>query len=145
LRGIHGANGGARVRADGDGEPWGHHNQVVPPGMETPTPQSLALSRLGFLMQCLLELLLSLRQGDVAGKLLAFAWRHGAVRIVASQAVDPRVDWLRARLADLLPVVVLEAEPCTPLVDLYPDGAHLDLRHSSRHWKRAEALVWAAA
>ena len=108
-------------------------------------PQPLALTRLGFLMECLLELPLTLRHGDVIEELVGFAQRHGATRIVTSQAVDPRFERLRARLATRLPVEVLASEPFAPLDDRQPDGASLDLRRFSRYWKRAEPLVWAAA
>ncbi|MFM8276378.1 MAG: FAD-binding domain-containing protein [Cyanobium sp.] len=114
-------------------------------GAGEPAPQPLALTRLGFLMECLLELPVSLRHGDVVEELVGFAQRHGAARIITSQAVDPRFERLRARLATRLPVEVLAPEPFAPLDDRQPDGAPLDLRRFSRYWKRAEPLVWAAA
>ncbi len=99
----------------------------------------LSLKRLGFLYECLLELPVTLRQGDVVEEVLAFARRHGADGVVTSAAVDPRFAELRARIAAELPVTVLEPEPFVELPDL------LDLRRFSRYWRRAEPVLWARA
>ena len=105
----------------------------------------LAPGRLRFLRECLAELPVEAREGDVVEELLAAATAAGADGIVTSQAVDPRFERLRARLVAALPVEVLEPEPFAPLAACRPDGAPLDLRRFSRYWKRAEPLVWAAA
>ena len=96
----------------------------------------LSLKRLGFLYECLLELPVTLRHGDVAQEVLAFARRHGADGVVTSAAVDQRFEQLRERLAEQLPVVVLEPEPFVVLPE------PLDLRRFSRYWRRAEPVLW---
>lgn len=96
----------------------------------------LSLKRLGFLYECLLELPVTLRHGDVAQEVLAFARRHGADGVVTSAAVDPRFKQLRERIAEQLPVVVLEPEPFVVLPE------PLDLRRFSRYWRRAEPVLW---
>jgi deoxyribodipyrimidine photo-lyase len=96
----------------------------------------LSRQRLGFLYECLLELPVTLRQGDGAEELLAFAARHGADGVVTSAAVDPRFGWIRERVAARLPVLVLEP---VPFVTLDPAP---DLRRFSRYWRRAEPAVW---
>ena len=72
--------------------------------------QRLSLKRLGFLYECLLELPVTLRQGDVAQEVLAFARRHGADGVVTSAAVDPRFGLLREQITAQLPLQVLEQE-----------------------------------
>lgn len=99
----------------------------------------LSLKRLGFLYECLLELPVTLRHGDGAEEVLAFARRHGADGVVTSAAVDPRFEALRERIAAQLPVQVLEPEPFVELPE------PLDLGRFSRYWRRAEPALWARA
>jgi deoxyribodipyrimidine photo-lyase len=105
-------------------------------------PVPLAPGRLRFLRECLAELPVRVREGDVARELLAAAAERGADAIVTSRAVDPRFRLIAARLAAELPFRVLEPEP---FVDLPLEGAGApDLRRFSRYWRRAEPLVWGA-
>ena len=99
--------------------------------------QPVSLKRIGFLYECLLELPVSLRKGDVASEVLAFARAHSADGIVTSAGTDPRVAAICARLEQALPVRVLEPEPFVEL-----DG-RIDLGRFSRYWRRAEREVWA--
>ena len=103
---------------------------------ETPA-QSLSLKRIGFLYECLLELPVSLRKGDVAEEVLAFARAHGADGIVTSAGTDPRVETICQTLEQQLPVQVLAVEPFVQL-----EGP-ADLGRFSRYWRRAEREVWA--
>ena len=100
----------------------------------------LAPGRLRFLRECLAELPVTVREGDVASELLAAAAALGADAIVTSRAVDPRFAAIATRLAASLPVQVLEPEPFVAL-PLDGPGAP-DLRRFSRYWRRAEPLVW---
>ena len=81
---------------------------------------------------------MTLRRGDVAAEVLAFARAHGADGIVTSAGTDPRVAAIGAVLAQELPMQVLEPEPFVEL-----DGP-VDLGRFSRYWRRAEREVWAA-
>ena len=100
----------------------------------------LSLKRLGFLYECLLELPVTIRRGNVAAEVLAFAARHGADGVVTTAAVDPRFAVISAAIAAALPLVVL---PVEPFVTLAPDSrGRNDLGRFSRYWKRAEPLVW---
>jgi deoxyribodipyrimidine photo-lyase len=103
----------------------------------------LAPGRLRFLRECLAELPVTVREGDVATELLAAAAALGADAIVTSRAVDPRFAAIATRLAASLPVQVLEPEPFVAL-PLDGPGAP-DLRRFSRYWRRAEPLVWGRA
>ena len=98
--------------------------------------QLLSLKRLGFLYECLLELPVTLRHGDVVEQVLTFARRHGADGVVTSAAVDPRFALLHEQIATQLPVQVLEPEPFVALTE------PLDLRRFSRYWRRAEPVLW---
>jgi deoxyribodipyrimidine photo-lyase len=103
----------------------------------------LAPGRLRFLRECLAELPVDVREGDVASELLAAAAALGADGIVTSRAVDPRFATIAAQVAVALPLHVLEPEP---FVALPFDGpAAPDLRRFSRYWRQAEPLVWGGA
>jgi deoxyribodipyrimidine photo-lyase len=103
-------------------------------------PAPLAPGRLRFLRECLAELPVEVREGDVAAELLAAAATAGADAIVTSQAMDPRFSAIAQRLAAVLPLHVLEPEPFVDL-PLRGPGAP-DLRRFSRYWRKAEPLVW---
>ena len=96
----------------------------------------ISRKRLGFLYEAALDLPVTLRKGDVATEVLAFAQRHGADGVVTSAAVDPRLQ----RIAD-----AIETE--RPLQELEPD-AFVDLPRPprlgrfSRYWREAESVVW---
>jgi hypothetical protein len=100
-------------------------------------PQPVSLKRIGFLYECLLELPVSLRKGDVATEVLAFARAHGADGIVTSAGTDPRVAAICDALERELPVQVLEPQPFVELEE------RVDLGRFSRYWRRAEREVWA--
>jgi deoxyribodipyrimidine photo-lyase len=103
-------------------------------------PAPLAPGRLRFLRECLAELPVEEREGDVAAEVLAAATAAGADGIVTSQAVDPRFAWISQRLGQALPLRVLEPEP---FVDLPQQGRGApDLRRFSRYWRKAEPWVW---
>ena len=103
-------------------------------------PVPLAPGRLRFLRECLAELPVEVREGDVAAELLAAAAAAGADGIVTSRAVDPRFAAIAQRLAAVLPLRVLDPEPFVAL-PLQGPGAP-DLRRFSRYWRKAEPLVW---
>ena len=98
--------------------------------------QRISRKRLGFLYENALELPLTLRKGDVAAEVIAFAQRHDADGVVTSTAVDPRLQ----RIAD-----AIDAE--LPLQELEPD-AFVELPRPprlgrfSRYWREAEPVVW---
>jgi deoxyribodipyrimidine photo-lyase len=62
------------------------------------TPQPLAPGRLRFLRECLAELPVSVREGDVAAELLAAAAAAGADGLVTRRAMDPRFARFAARV-----------------------------------------------
>lgn len=50
----------------------------------------ISLKRIVFIYECLLELPVTIRRGDVAAEIVAFANEHGADRIVTSSSPSPR-------------------------------------------------------
>jgi deoxyribodipyrimidine photo-lyase len=103
-------------------------------------PAPLAPGRLRFLRECLAELPVEVREGDVAAELLAAAAARGADAIISSQAVDPRFGRIAQRLAAALPLRILEPEPFVDLPHSGPGAP--DLRRFSRYWRQAEPRVW---
>jgi len=106
-------------------------------------PVPLAPGRLRFLRECLAELPVEVRQGDVAAEVLAAATAAGADGVVTSRAVDPRFAGIAQRLAAALPLQVLEPEPFVDLPQMGPGSP--DPKRFSRYWRKAEPLVWGAA
>jgi deoxyribodipyrimidine photo-lyase len=113
---------------------------VLLAGETATAPSAPSLGRRGFLLECLLELPVSIRCGDPVEELLAFAARQGADGVVTTAAVDPRFAQLRRRLERHLPVRVLAGESFLP-PDLAPFTPR-ELGRFSRYWRRAEPAVW---
>jgi hypothetical protein len=98
--------------------------------------QSISRKRLGFLYECVLELPLILRRGDVVAEVLAFAKRCDADGVVTSGAVDPRLNRYASRINRELPLWILDGDPFVEL----PRPPRLG--RFSRYWREAEAVVW---
>jgi hypothetical protein len=96
----------------------------------------ISLKRILFLYECLLELPVTIRRGELLAELLAFAARHNAQTIATTPSPSPRFiescDQLRA--AGLL-VELFEVEP---FFDAPPD---LDLSRFSHYWRLARPLA----
>jgi hypothetical protein len=95
----------------------------------------ISLKRIVFMYECLLELPVTIRRGDMAKALLSFAAEHGATRIVTSDTPSPHFAAVCKALRKRLPVEVLD-EP--PFLDY--DG-ELDLGRFSRYWRVAQKFV----
>ena len=104
---------------------------VFEPGLLEGAAGPISLKRVVFLYECLLELPVTIRQGDGADEVLAFAARHRADGVVTSAWVDSQLGDTAACVAAALPLQVLEPEP---FVDL-PEP--VDLRRFSRYWRSA--------
>ena len=98
--------------------------------------ERISRKRLGFLYEAALELPVTLRKGDVAAEVLAFAQRHGADGVVTSTAVDPRLQRIAQVIEAELPLQELEPDP---FVDM-PRPPRLG--RFSRYWREAEPVVW---
>lgn len=95
----------------------------------------LSLKRIVFIYECLLELPVVIRRGDVAEELLVFAEEHGADRIVTAASPSPRFGAICERVAQQLPVEVL---PVAPFVTA---PRALDLKRFGRYWRAVEAAA----
>ena len=96
----------------------------------------ISRKRLGFLYENALELPITLRKGDVAAEVIAFAQRHGADGVVTSTAVDPRLQRIADAIEAELPLQELDPEPFVEL----PRPPRLV--RFSRYWREAEPAVW---
>lgn len=94
--------------------------------------QRISFKRIVFIYECLLELPVTIRRGDVATEVLAFAQEHAAQRVVTSASPAPRFRTIRRTIEQHLPVTVL------PAAELVEYAGRLDLRRFSRYWRVAE-------
>lgn len=95
----------------------------------------ISLKRIVFLYECLLELPVRIRRGDVAAELLAFAAEHGADGVVTSDSPSPRFQAIRSRIAATIPVQTVPVEPFVRV------NQPLDLARFSRYWRAVERSV----
>ncbi len=92
---------------------------------------AISLKRVVFLYECLLELPVTIRRGDPAAEVLAFAARHGANQVITTASPSPRFAALVGALKQGAMVKIL---PVDPLVE--PEE-RLDLARYSRYWRIA--------
>jgi hypothetical protein len=92
----------------------------------------VTLKRIAFIYECLLELPVTIRRGDVADEVLAFAREHGATRVLTTDTPAPRFDAIADRLEQAITVEALAVQPFVP-------ERRYDLKRFSRYWRDAEA------
>ncbi len=95
----------------------------------------ISTKRLVFIYECLLDLPVTIRRGDVAREVLAFADEHGAAQIVTAESVSPRFAAIAKQLRAAREVSVL---PVDPFADI---PGQIDLRRFSRYWQKAESYA----
>lgn len=96
----------------------------------------ISLKRIVFLYECLLELPVAIRRGDVVSEILAFAREHGATRVVTTDSPSPRFMELCQHLRRDVALEVLSEQPF-----LDYDG-DLDLKRFSRYWRVAQRYAF---
>lgn len=93
----------------------------------------ISLKRVTFIYECLLELPVTIRRGDVVTEVAAFAREHGAGRIATSASPSPRFPELCRAISHNMPsgtrLEVLKEEP---FVDY---NGRIDLKRFSRYWR----------
>lgn len=99
----------------------------------------VTLKRIVFIYECLLELPVTIRRGDVAGQVLSFAQEHGAERVLTTPSPAPRFTEIGRTIDATLPLMVIPEVPF-----LAYDG-HLDLRRFSQYWKVAQRYAYGQA
>lgn len=93
----------------------------------------IGLKRITFLYESLLELPVTIRRGDVAAEVVAFAKQQGATRIVMYESVSPRFVTICKTISKNMPTGSrLEVVKGEPFIDI--DG-RLDLKRFSRYWQ----------
>jgi hypothetical protein len=95
----------------------------------------LSLKRLAFIYECLLELPVVIRRGDVAQEILAFSQEHNGNLVVTAASPSPRFDDICKKIERSLTMKVLEPEPFFEYDD------YIDLKRFSRYWKVAQKYV----
>ncbi|WP_375506135.1 hypothetical protein [uncultured Nostoc sp.] len=96
----------------------------------------LSLKRIAFIYECLLELPVVIRRGDVAQEILAFAQEHDANLVVTANSPSPRFDDICNQMQPSIVVEVLEVEP------FFDYDGYIDLKRFSRYWKVAQNYVF---
>jgi len=92
----------------------------------------LSLKRITFIYECLLELPVIIRRGDVGSEVVAFAKEHNAALVVTVESPSPRFNTICKEIERSLPVEVLALEP------FFEYDGYIDLKRFSRYWKVAE-------
>lgn len=98
----------------------------------------LSLKRITFIYECLLELPVVIRRGDVASEVVAFANEHNTDLVVTAESPSPRFDAICNEIEHSVPVEVLAVEP------FFEYDGYIDLKRFSRYWKVAERYVFAS-
>jgi nucleotide-binding universal stress UspA family protein len=96
----------------------------------------LSLKRLTFIYECLLELPVVIRRGDVAQEILAFAKEHNANKVVTAESSSPRFETICSAIEGSLELEVFEIEP------FFDYDGYIDLKRFSRYWKVAQKYVF---
>ena len=98
----------------------------------------ISLKRIVFIYECLLELPVTIRRGDVAREVVAFAQEHDADGVATTESPSPRFETICDRIeeASSLEIEVWSPEP---FVDY--DG-YIDLKRFSRYWRIAQQYVF---
>jgi hypothetical protein len=96
----------------------------------------LSLKRITFIYECLLELPVVIRRGDIIPEILAFAKEHDANKIVTVNSPSPKFDIICNQIEASSKLEVLEVEP------FFDYDGYIDLKRFSRYWKVAEQHVF---
>ncbi|WP_066424174.1 hypothetical protein [Anabaena sp. 4-3] len=96
----------------------------------------LSLKRLTFIYECLLELPVEIRRGNVAQEILTFAKEHNANLVVTADSPSPRFNNTCDEIERSLKLEVFEVEP------FFDYDGYIDLKRFSRYWKVAEKYVF---
>lgn len=96
----------------------------------------LSLKRITFIYECLLELPVEIRRGNVAKEIIAFAKEHNADLVATVNSPSPRFDDICDEIERSLTLEVFEVE------SFFDYDGYIDLKRFSRYWKVAEKYVF---
>lgn len=97
------------------------------------------LKRIVFMYECLLEMPVTIRRGDVAEQVLAFAGEHAAGQVLTTPSPSPRFIEIHDRIAASFPVTIV------PEVPFIAYDGRLDLKRFSRYWRVAQRYAYGQA
>lgn len=100
------------------------------------TEWKISLKRITFIYECLLELPVTIRRGNVAQEILAFAQEHQADGIATVESPSPRFDQICDELESELDLEIFAEEPFVKY------EGYIDLKRFSRYWRVAEKYVY---
>ncbi|WP_392533664.1 hypothetical protein [Nostoc sp. C117] len=96
----------------------------------------LSLKRLTFIYECLLELPVVIRRGNVVEEVLAFAREQKSDLVVTANSPSPRFDDICNQIEGSIKLEVLELEA------FFDYDGYIDLKRFSRYWKVAQNHVF---
>ncbi len=96
----------------------------------------LSLKRITFMYECLLELPVVIRRGNVAQEVVAFAKEHHADLVVTAASPSPMFNDICDEIQSSLQLAVLDIEP------FFEYDGYIDLKRFSRYWKVAQKHVF---
>ncbi|MEM7555142.1 MAG: hypothetical protein AAF378_13770 [Cyanobacteria bacterium P01_A01_bin.84] len=96
----------------------------------------ISLKRIAFIYECLLELPVVIRRGDVAKEVLAFAKENGAGKVISTDSPSPRFDRICSQISNSMELEIYQVES---FIDY--DG-FIDLKRFSRYWKVAQKYAF---
>lgn len=93
----------------------------------------ISFKRIVFMYECLLEMPVTIRRGNVAEEVVRFALEHDAKHILTSESPSPRHRQICRQIANNMPSGSrLDVLSNDPYVDY--DNERLDLKRFSRYW-----------
>jgi hypothetical protein len=96
----------------------------------------IGLKRLTFIYECLLELPVEIRRGNVAEQVLAFAKEHNTNLVVTTDSPSPQFDHICHQIKKSISLEILAGEP------FFEYDGYIDLKRFSRYWKVAQKYVF---
>ena len=96
----------------------------------------ISLKRIAFIYECLLELPVVIRRGDVAKEVLTFANEHDANQVVTVDSPSPRFNTICDEIEASKELEIFEVEP------FFEYDGFIDLKRFSRYWKVAQKYVF---
>lgn len=96
----------------------------------------LSLKRIVFIYECLLDLPVVIRRGDVVAEVSTFATEQQADGVITTESPSPRFGDICRTLEQAMPVVVLPVKP------FVAHEGYIDLKRFSRYWRVAQRYVF---
>ncbi len=99
----------------------------------------ISFKRIVFMYECLLELPVTIRRGDVVSEIVGFATEHGATRILTAESPSPRFRTICRQVSQVMPSGSrLEVLKIEPFVDY---EGRIDLKRFSRYWNTVKKFA----